>query len=139
MTHDTKPRIEPLNRDRCLELLREDEIGRLAVLADGGPLILPVNYRMDGESVVFRTDPGLKLDEGVRARACFEIDHFDRDNRSGWSVIAAGRLEEITRYEAKTWERIHDLPVEPWAGGAKAHWVRLVPSRITGRRVPPPQ
>ena len=88
MTNDTKPRIELLNRDRCLELLREDEIGRLAVLADGGPLILPVNYRMDGESIVFRTDPGLKLDQGVRSHACFEIDHFDRDNRSGWSVIA---------------------------------------------------
>ena len=65
MTRETA-RIELLDRDRCLQLLREDEIGRLAVLADGGPVILPVNYRMDGESIVFRTDPGLKLDQGVR-------------------------------------------------------------------------
>ena len=137
MTRDTKARIELLDRDHCLDLLREDEIGRLAVVADGGPLILPVNYRMDGESIVFRTDPGLKLDQGVRSHACFEIDHFDRSNRSGWSVVAAGRLEEVTHYESKTWKRIHDLPVEPWASGAKDHWVRLVPSRITGRRVPP--
>jgi nitroimidazol reductase NimA-like FMN-containing flavoprotein (pyridoxamine 5'-phosphate oxidase superfamily) len=137
MPSETKPRIEVLGKDRCLALLRGDEVGRLAVIADGGPLILPVNYRMDGESIVFRTDPGLKLDQGVRSRACFEIDCFDRDDRSGWSVIAAGRLEEVTHYESKTWNRVHDLSVEPWADGAKDHWVRLVPSRITGRRIPP--
>ena len=81
MTH-----IQMLDRDRCLELLRDDEIGRLAVLADGGPVIFPVNYRMDGESVVFRTDPGLKLEQGVRSHGCFEIDQFDRtDHRAGAS------------------------------------------------------
>ena len=26
-------------------------------------------------------------------------------------------------------------PVEPWAGGEKAHWMRLFPDRITGRRL----
>jgi uncharacterized protein len=130
-------RIEMMDRARCLELLRADEIGRLAVMADGGPLILPVNYRVDGESIVFRTDPGLKLDQGVRSHSCFEIDCFDRANRSGWSVVVAGRLEEVTPYEAKTWERIPELRVDPWAGGPKEHWVRLIPSRITGRLVPP--
>jgi nitroimidazol reductase NimA-like FMN-containing flavoprotein (pyridoxamine 5'-phosphate oxidase superfamily) len=133
----TVTHIQVLDRDHCLELLRDDEIGRLAVIADGGPLILPVNYRMDGESVVFRTDPGLKLDQGVRSHGCFEIDDFDRTTRSGWSVVAAGRLEEVTRYETKIWERVHELPVDPWAEGTKAHWVRLVPTRITGRRIAP--
>ena len=131
------PRIQSLDRDRCLDLLRRDEVGRLAVIADGGPLILPVNYRMDGDAVVFRTDPGLKLDQGVRAHGCFEIDHFDRDERSGWSVIVAGRLEEVTRYESKAWARVHDLAVDPWAEGPKEHWMRLVPSRISGRVLAP--
>jgi nitroimidazol reductase NimA-like FMN-containing flavoprotein (pyridoxamine 5'-phosphate oxidase superfamily) len=130
-------RIQVLDRERCLQLLRDDEIGRLAVVADGGPLILPVNYRMDGEAIVFRTDPGLKLDQGLRSHGCFEIDHFDRTERCGWSVVVAGRLEEVTHYETKTWDRIHALPVEPWAEGDKAHWVRLAPTRITGRLVPP--
>jgi len=129
-------RIQMLTRDHCLELLRADEVGRLAVVVGGGPVIFPVNYRMDGESVVFRTDPGLKLDQGLRAHGCFEIDHFDRATRSGWSVVVAGRLEEVTHYESKAWERLHALSVDPWAAGTKEHWVRLVPSRITGRRVP---
>lgn len=25
--------------------------------------------------------------------------------------------------------------VDPWAGGDKAHWMRLVPDRVTGRRI----
>jgi nitroimidazol reductase NimA-like FMN-containing flavoprotein (pyridoxamine 5'-phosphate oxidase superfamily) len=130
-------RLEAIDRDGCLELLRGDEIGRLAVVADGGPVILPVNYRLDDETVVFRSDPGMKLDQGPRAPACFEIDRFDRDGRTGWSVLVAGRLEEVTHYDAKTWRRVHELPVEPWAGGPKEHWMRLVPGRITGRRIVP--
>jgi len=30
------------------------------------------------------------------------------------------------------------LPVDPWAGGAKEHWLRLVPDRLTGRALGPP-
>jgi nitroimidazol reductase NimA-like FMN-containing flavoprotein (pyridoxamine 5'-phosphate oxidase superfamily) len=130
-------KIQSLDRDRCLDLLRADEVGRLAVIADGGPLILPVNYRMDGDAVVFRTDPGLKLDQGVRAHGCFEIDHFDRAERSGWSVIVAGRLDEVTQYEHRAWTRLHGLQVDPWAEGPKEHWVRLVPTRVSGRVVHP--
>ena len=129
--------LEILDRDACLGLLADDEIGRLAVLAGGTPLILPVNYQLDGEASVFRTDPGTKLDQGLRAHAAFEIDSFDRGERTGWSVVAQGRLEEVSEYDAITLDRVTHLPVEPWAGGEKAHWVRLVPSSITGRRVRP--
>lgn len=129
--------LEILDREACLELLADDEIGRLGIIAGGVPLILPVNYRLDGEAIVFRTDPGTKLDQGLRSHAAFEIDAFDREARTGWSVVVQGRLEEVSEYDATTLDRMADLPVEPWAGGDKAHWVRLVPSSITGRRVRP--
>jgi len=138
-TVDACTGIEWLDRDECLRLLAADEVGRLAVVSGGSPAIFPVNYRLDGEAVVFRTDAGTKLDDGPRAPACFEIDAFDRDHRRGWSVVVAGRLEEATRYTAATLDRVRRLPVDPWAGGEKAHWVRLVPTRITGRRVGPPE
>lgn len=137
-TVDARTGIEWLDRAECLRLLAADEVGRLAVVSGGAPAIFPVNYRLDGEAIVFRTDPGTKLDDGPRAPACFEIDAFDRDHRSGWSVVVSGRLEEATRYTAATLDRVRRLPVDPWAGGEKAHWVRLVPARITGRRVGPP-
>ena len=133
-TNDARTGIEWLDREECLALLAGDEIGRLAVLDGGTPVIFPVNYRLDGSAIVIRTDPGTKLDDGPRGRACFEIDHFERADRSGWSVVAVGRLEEVTTYDRNR-EHVRALPIEPWAGGEKAHWLRLVPDRITGRRV----
>lgn len=134
-TVDARTGIERLDREQCLRLLAEDTIGRLAVIDHGTPIIFPVNYRLDEEAVVFRTDPGTKLDDGPRSPASFEIDRFDREDRSGWSVVVVGRLEEVTRYDSRTLDRLRALPVDPWAVGEKSHWMRLVPSRITGRRV----
>jgi uncharacterized protein len=127
--------IEWLDRDECLRLLAADEIGRLAVVVGRTPTILPVNYHLDGDRVVFRSDPGTKVDHGLRGPVAFEIDAFDRDTRTGWSVVVTGRLEEPPPFATREQEQIHSLPVHPWAGGEKARWLRIVPSRITGRRL----
>ena len=134
---DARTGLERLDREECLRLLASDEIGRLAIVDSGTPTIFPVNYVMDGEAPVFRTDPGTKLDHGPHARACFEVDSFDRVAQTGWSVIVFGRLEEVTRFDATTHRRVRELPIEPWAGGDKQHWMRVIPDRITGRRVAP--
>jgi uncharacterized protein len=128
-------RLEILGREECMRLLATDEIGRVAVIAGNTPLVVPVNYALDGEAVVFRTDPGTKFDKGPRARASFEVDCFDRIERTGWSVVATGRLEEVTRFDVATFERVRRLDIDPWAGGEKAHWMRLVADRVTGRRL----
>ena len=44
-------------------------------------------------------------------------------------------MEEASPYDARTLERTTQLAVDPWAGGEKSHWMRLVADRITGRRV----
>lgn len=137
-SRDARTGIERIDRDTCLRLLADDVIGRLAVVDGLTPVIFPVNYLLDGDDIVFRTDPGTKLDAGPRSPACFEIDAFDRDDHTGWSVVVTGRLEEVTRYDSRTWERVHGLAIEPWAGGDKEHWMRLVPTSIGGRRVGPP-
>lgn len=131
---DARTGIEHLTRDECLALLAADEIGRLAVADGSTPLIFPVNYVLDGETIVFRTDPGTKLDKGPRHRASFEIDAFDRDRRTGWSVVATGRLEEVTKFDSRAFAQVRSLGVHPWAG-EKQHWMRLLPDRIGGRRV----
>ena len=133
---DARTGIEIMGYDECLRRLGEDEIGRLAVIAPGGaPMIFPVNYVLDNKSIVFRTAAGTKLDAGPRSRACFEVDCFDHDRRSGWSVVASGRLEEVTHYDSATFERVSRLPVDPWADGEKPHWMRLVADRFSGREV----
>jgi nitroimidazol reductase NimA-like FMN-containing flavoprotein (pyridoxamine 5'-phosphate oxidase superfamily) len=101
--------LRVLDRDQCLRLLAEDEIGRLAVIAGNTPAMFPVNYALDGDTIVFRTDPGTKLAHGPRARASFEVDRFDHAGRAGWSVVATGRLEEVTHYDAATFARVRRL------------------------------
>ena len=135
-TIDARTGIERLDDDTCLSLLAGDVVGRLAVVTGtAAAAIFPVNYVLDGDTIVFRTDPGSKFDAAGRAGASFEIDSIDRARRTGWSVVASGRLEEVTQYDSTTLARLRQLPVDPWADGDKAHYMRLIPDRITGRRV----
>jgi nitroimidazol reductase NimA-like FMN-containing flavoprotein (pyridoxamine 5'-phosphate oxidase superfamily) len=129
-------RLQQMDRDECLARLSDGVVGRLAVLDGAAPTILPVNYELDGETVLFRTDPGLKLSAGPRSPVAFEVDEIDRTTRTGWSVVVSGHLHEVTPYD-RTWSHVCAEPLEPWAGGPKAHWMRLVPTRITGRSVLP--
>jgi nitroimidazol reductase NimA-like FMN-containing flavoprotein (pyridoxamine 5'-phosphate oxidase superfamily) len=123
--------IEVIDADECLRLLRGGRVGRVGIVVGGEPLILPVNYAVVEKTVVFRSAPGSKLDMGPRAPACFEVDEFDESMSAGWSVLIAGRLEEIDAGEAG------GADVTPWAPGSRDHWMRLVPRQVTGRRVAP--
>ena len=124
-----------LSKDECLELLAGREVGRVAVVAEGQPTIFPVNYVLDGDLIVFRTDPGTKLDHGSLDRVAFEVDEIDFAHHEGWSVVVAGTGREITGALDKASEREQSLPLQPWASGPKEHWIRIVAPVITGRRL----
>jgi nitroimidazol reductase NimA-like FMN-containing flavoprotein (pyridoxamine 5'-phosphate oxidase superfamily) len=126
--------LELLKPAACWQLLASQQVGRVGVVAGGQPEILPVNYAVDGRSVVFRTDKGLKqvaVQSG--APVAFEIDAIDSDTRTGWSVLVKGRAERVT--DAATLRRLRALPLDPWAQGEKAHWIRIVPRDVSGRRI----
>ena len=126
--------IEVIDAEECLRLLAEEEIGRVAVVIGATPMILPVNYALDGDAIVFRTMPGSRLDIG-QGHAAFEVDCFDKVLKAGWSVLVTGHLEEVSWYQAKEMRRVQELAVTPWAGGDRNLWLRLRPSFITGRIV----
>jgi len=126
--------IEIISSDECRRLLSEDVIGRVAVVIGATPMILPVNYALDGEDIIMRTMPGSRLDLG-QGHAAFEVDNFDRTTQSGWSVLVTGHLEEVSWYNSKEMERLQALPVQPWATGERNLWLRLRPGFITGRIV----
>jgi nitroimidazol reductase NimA-like FMN-containing flavoprotein (pyridoxamine 5'-phosphate oxidase superfamily) len=127
-------RWQELTEDECRRLLGERHPGRLALVDAGGPVILPVNYALDQGSVVFRTDPGGKLDAAAAgATVAFEVDAADERDRTGWSVVVRGRAGEVTDHADL--ERLRALPLYPWAPGAKAHYVRIRPASVTGRRI----
>lgn len=134
---DPKTGIEVLEPDECLRLLRSQEVGRLGVVLGGFPAIFPVNYVVDEDRVVFRTDGGTKLDGVTRGGSVvFEVDHLDSASRSGWSVILHGRATEITAFDSPAVrERASRLALYPWSPNDKPHLVCITATALTGRRV----
>lgn len=125
-----------LDLDECLNRLRSVGVGRLAFVEGGVPVILPVNHGVDGMNIVFRTTWGSKLDVAQAAEnAAFEVDGFDENRSTGWSVLVRGSTSvayedvDIRRYEA--------LRVPRWApADSYPVWVVLRPDEISGREIP---
>ena len=128
--------LEELGVETCMRLLGEHHLGRLALNDPAGPLVFPVNYVFDRGAVVFRSDMGTKLRAAEdRIHAAFQIDHVDEQHRIGWSVLVRGRLGEVA--DAGELARLDGLHIDAFAPGAgKRHVLRLMPSVITGRRIP---
>jgi nitroimidazol reductase NimA-like FMN-containing flavoprotein (pyridoxamine 5'-phosphate oxidase superfamily) len=128
---------EELSAAECLELLGAHNFGRIAVVVDGQPIALPVNYSLDGDSVVFRTDPGTKLRGAAMGRVAFEIDGTDESSRSGWSVIVQGVGADITDALDFRSAQLRLLETNPWVPGEIASWIEILPQSVTGRRLRP--
>lgn len=144
VTPDVPPPIDRLEEgstakllrpDECLALLRKTSVGRLAFVVDDWPVVLPINYVLDGHDIVFRTDPGTKL-SAIRwaPQVAVEVDAFQVQRRSGWSVLVHGVAEEVTDHDEI--ERLGGLRLTPWDAGDKRTWVRVRVVQVTGRRLP---
>ena len=127
-------RWHELSVEECHTLLKRHHLGRVAIIDGGLPMILPVNYVIDDGSVVFRTDSGGMLDAATsHAPVAFEIDGIDEPNRAGWSVVVRGTADPVTDPSELT--RLREIPLVPWAPGAKPNYVRVLGEQITGRRI----
>ena len=62
-------------------------LGRLGVVVDGAPLVLPMGFVLDGETVVLQTNQGAKTLHTPLTSVSFEVDHVDWDQGVGWSVL----------------------------------------------------
>lgn len=121
-----------LSPAECWARLRKENVGRLGVLLDDGPDICPVNFVVDGSTVVFRSGPGSKLAAVSRGGpVAFEVDHHDPEAGAAWSVVLRGRADLVT----ETYALIDttSLPLFPWHAAPKGAFVRVTPTTITGR------
>ncbi|MFL6027914.1 MAG: pyridoxamine 5'-phosphate oxidase family protein [Friedmanniella sp.] len=125
-----------LTTQECHQLLGRHSFGRLAFLDRAGemPMIIPVNYLFQKDTVVFRTDPGRKLIASLHeAPVAFEVDGTDDQQQLGWSVVVRGYLDEVS--DADELAELAESPLTPWAPGEKSHYVRVNPRMVTGRRI----
>ena len=127
--------LETLGRGECLGLLATASVGRVGLLVDGRPEILPVNYALDGDTVLFRTAEGTALTQASMTVVAFEVDRLDEANHSGWSVLVQGVAHDIGDAIDHTSERLRRLTLVTWAPGTRQRWVRISPQKITGRRI----
>ena len=128
--------MEDLTEETCRTLLGDHELGRVAFAGDDGhPVVLPVNYRVDGDLIVFRTAEGLKLDSVPLRQVAFEVDQLDPSTKTGWSLLARGFARDVTTALGEPYEQLRSAPLEAWAPGPKDHWVAVQIESITGRQI----
>ena len=132
---DSRNGLEILDRGECIALLRRNSLGRLAVVAGDRPLVFPVNFAMSGDSIVLRTDDGTKLHFARGSHVAFECDGTDAVYHTGWSVLANG-IAETVESPVEVAE-LEGLPLALWCAGPKPIWLRIRPTTLTGRRIPP--
>ena len=98
------------------------------------PSIVPVNYLLDDDKVVIRTDAGSKLAAALRgAPVAFEVDGVDETHQAGWSVVVRGHAEEVT--DAGKLAELRQTPLLAWHPGPKSHYVRINASQVIGRLI----
>ena len=122
--------ITELDQEECWEALRADEFGRLAYRLGDEVNLVPLNYAVDGDTLLFRTAEGSKLLGIVmNPDVVFEIDAYDED--SAQSVIVRGRARLLEEDEA---HRADTTRLRPWVPTLKYNVVEIEPIEITGRR-----
>jgi len=118
---------DALSERECWELLATASVGRLALSVRALPVILPVQYYLDGRRLAVclghQALPERAVDETIIA---FAADSIDPVTRSGWSVQVQGQ-SVIPR----------GLRIETACGwpSSPAQVVEIEPRTISGRRV----
>ena len=131
--------LEHLRPEECLRLLRESSVGRIAIVVDDFPIVLPVNFRLVETSaltwVALRTRPGNVI-ERASTNVAFEIDSIDPMYNQGWSVLVRGTLHHVDPDAADFRERFDP---EPWILEERDAWLAVAPFAISGRRLHAPE
>jgi len=135
--------IEELDEAESLRLIAPGGIGRIAYASRFGPAVLPVNYKWHDGAIVFRTTRHSALDEDLQTgisggdyMVAFEIDEIDIPGRQGWSVLIQGPAHHVEGEAERA--TAAQAGVEPWPAGERELFLRIVPHRVTGRRIKPP-
>jgi nitroimidazol reductase NimA-like FMN-containing flavoprotein (pyridoxamine 5'-phosphate oxidase superfamily) len=131
--------MRELSLEECLTRLRDESVGRVAVLDHDVPVVVPVNYQLVEVAgivwIVLRTRPGNLIDTAPM-KVGFEIDGIDLVRESGWSVLVRGTLHHVDVTGADFRERFDP---HPWLGEDRSAWLVIQPFSITGRTLEGPQ
>lgn len=127
---DTSRRLHDLAADECWSLAASRTVGRLAWSGSEGPVVIPVNFTVDGQHVHVRTAAYSTIArECDDSQVAFEVDDLDEVSRTGWSVLMRGVAH--LDYEGGH----HPDDPEVWPAGARALRVSVDVDLVSGRRL----
>jgi uncharacterized protein len=128
--------LETLGEEECLELLKQLEFGRVAVVtAEGRPEIFPVNFVVHGRTVVFMTGSAILQARAPFGHVAFEADQIDMATHEGWDVVVRGEGADITDSVDHLSLVARSQGIKSWAPGRKDHWISIVNPHFSGRRL----
>ncbi len=128
--------LRALSPAECFGLLELGGIGRVGFASADGITMLPVNFAVTEKTIIFRTAPDTLPALYADGPVSFEVDRLNYVLREGWSVLVHGRAHKVA--DERGVKRLEDRThLEPWAGGARDVYVRIVPTRISGRCIEP--
>jgi uncharacterized protein len=134
IAENTSGHLETLSREECVLRLQAHGVGRVGVVRVVRPAIYPVNYIVDGDTVVFRTLRGSDLFANTfDAPAAFEIDGTDGMYHEGWSVLVVGRASHVD--DPAEIERLSAARLSPWAGERRDSFIKIELEEVTGRHI----
>jgi hypothetical protein len=129
-----RPVLEDLSDAASRDHLRPGGVGRFLFSDARGPAAIPVNYKMLGDDIVFRTAADGSLTEGAgQSSVSFEVDHLDEDLGEGWSVLVNGSAHVVT--QPSELDQVKALGITPWVRGDRETYIRLVARHVSGRRI----
>ncbi len=134
MHTDDAPALEQLPRYESLRLLATVPIGRVIFTRRALPAVELVHFALDNGDIIIRADPGDALATDIRdAVVAFEADSLDVAHRAGWSVAIIGRSRVVT--DPGEIDRLQEIGLRSWGAGEAAHFIRISPELLTGRRL----
>ncbi len=126
--------LAELDRAECLRLLGAAVVGRIVFTEGALPAIRPVNFRLDGDEIVFRTATGGTLAAATRhCVVAFEVDEIDPRTHTGWSVVVVGQAYEIADIDRLV--RLADPEHTPRPAHSTDHTMAIPIHHLSGRRL----
>jgi nitroimidazol reductase NimA-like FMN-containing flavoprotein (pyridoxamine 5'-phosphate oxidase superfamily) len=125
---------EILEREECLRLIesRVNGVGRVGFIdVEMLPCVLPVNFRLMGEHLVFRTGVGCAAKAVTDSQVvAFEFDEVDIETGQCWSVLVRGAASFLPDDCVRSGT---ELP-RAYVAVPGSQLVRIATSLVSGRR-----
>ena len=124
--------LELLEVEECLSLLRSKSVGRLGLSASSLPIVLPVRYLVDDDRILLATGRDTRMAAATHDTVvAFEVDDFDSDDMTGWSVMVQGRASELVDHV----DAVGAEELSSWIGSDPVRCVCIPMEIVSGQRL----